>query len=207
MKNQKQICELCSMKSVYYQKDSSGVMHYFCQHHMTTSPKPIEKTMTLVARNKYKELSPLLYIFLIILALSSVRQIAVEINPILFMMDFMGIFFMVFGLLKLVDVKGFVDGFRDYDFIASKWRVYGYSYPFIEIALGALYLLGYMFLWQNILVIFLTSIGIYTAYKSIKDENGVRCVCLGTLFDIPMTWVTFFENTLMLLMVIFMIIM
>ncbi len=197
---QKQKCELCNMESTHSEKDTKGVMHYFCQHH---SLKP----SVVKAKNKYKELLPLLYVFLVILALSSVRQIASGINPMMFMMDFMGIFFIVFGLLKLVDLKGFVDGFQSYDSIASRFRLYGYSYPFIEIALGGLYLLGIMFLWQNILVFILASIGIYTAYKSINQENEVRCVCLGTLFDLPMTWVTLFENALMLLMVIFMIIM
>ena len=197
---QKQKCELCNMESTHSEKDTKGVMHYFCQHH---SLKP----SVVKAKNKYKELLPLLYVFLVILALSSVRQIVSGTNPMMFMMDFMGIFFMVFGLLKLVDLKGFVDGFQSYDSIASRFRLYGYIYPFIEIALGGLYLLGIMFLWQNILVFVLASIGIYTAYKSINQENEIRCVCLGTLFDLPMTWVTFFENALMLLMVIFMIIM
>lgn len=197
---QKQKCELCNMESTHTEKDAHGIIHYFCQHH---SLKP----SVVKAKNKYKELLPLLYVFLVILALSSVRQIASGTNPMMFMMDFMGIFFMVFGLLKLVDLKGFVDGFQSYDSIASRFRLYGYIYPFIEIALGGLYLLGIMFLWQNILVFVLASIGIYTAYKSINQENEIRCVCLGTLFDLPMTWVTLFENALMLLMVIFMIIM
>ena len=197
---QKQQCELCKMESTHSEKDAKGVVHYFCQHH---SLKPEVVTI----KNKYQQLTPLLYVFLVILALSSVRQIVSGVNPMMFMMDFMGIFFMVFGLLKLVDLKGFVDGFQSYDFIASRFRFYGYSYPFIEIVLGGMYLLGIMFLWQNILVFILASIGMYTAYKSINQENEIRCVCLGTLFDLPMTWVTFFENTLMLLMVIFMIIM
>ena len=197
---QKQKCELCNMESTHSEKDVQGVTHFFCQHH---SLKP----SIVKAKNKYQELTPLLYVFLAILALSSIRQIVQGLNPMMFMMDLMGIFFMVFGLLKLVDLKGFVDGFQSYDFIAKRFSVYGYSYPFIEIALGGLYLLGIMFLWQNILVVILTSIGIYTAYKSINQENEIRCVCLGTLFDLPMTWVTFFENALMLLMVIFMIIM
>ena len=197
---QKQKCELCNMESTHTEKDAHGIIHYFCQHH---SLKP----SVVKAKNKYKELLPLLYVFLVILALSSVRQIVSGTNPMMFMMDFMGIFFMVFGLLKLVDLKGFVDGFQSYDSIASRFRLYGYIYPFIEIALGGLYLLGIMFLWQNILVFVLASIGIYTAYKSINQESEIRCVCLGTLFDLPMTWVTFFENALMLLMVIFMIIM
>ncbi len=197
---QKQKCELCNMESTHSEKDAKGVVHYFCEHH---SLKPT----TVTAKNKYQQLTPLLYVFLVIFALSSVRQIFSGVDPMMFMMDFMGVFFMVFGLLKLVDLKGFVDGFQSYDFIASRFRLYGYSYPFIEIAIGALYLLGFMFLWQNILVVVLASIGVYTAYKSINQENEIRCVCLGTLFDLPMTWVTLFENALMLLMVIFMIIM
>ena len=188
------------MESTHSEKDVKGVVHYFCHHH---SLKP----RAVTPKNKYQQLTPLLYVFLVILALSSVRQIATGVNPMMFMMDFMGVFFIVFGLLKLIDLKGFVDGFQAYDLIAKRYRIYGYSYPFIEIGIGALYLLGIMFLWQNILVVILTSIGIYTAYKSINQENEIRCVCLGTLFDLPMTWVTFFENTLMLLMVIFMIIM
>ena len=197
---QKQKCELCNMESTHSEKDAKGVVHYFCQHH---SLKP----EVVTTKNKYQRLTPLLYIFLVILALSSVRQIFSGVDPMMFMMDFMGVFFMVFGLLKLVDLKGFVDGFQSYDFIASRFRLYGYIYPFLEIAIGALYLLGFMFLWQNLLVVVLTSIGIYTAYKSINQENEIRCVCLGTLFDLPMTWITLFENALMLLMVIFMIIM
>ncbi len=197
---QKQKCELCNMESTHSQKDAHGVTHYFCQHH-SLKPKVAK------AKNKYQELTPLLYVFLVILGLSSIRQLASGVNPMMFMMDFMGIFFMVFGFLKLVDLKGFVDGFQAYDFMAKRWRFYGYLYPFIEIGIGGLYLLGIMFLWQNILVVILTSVGMYTAYKSINQENEIRCVCLGTLFDLPMTWVTFFENALMLLMVIFMIIM
>ena len=151
---QKQKCELCNMESTHSEKDTHGVTHYFCHHHSL-------KHGVVKAKNKHHELLPLLYVFLVVLALSSVRQITQGINPMVFMMDFMGIFFMVFGLLKLIDLPGFVDGFQKYDFIAKRWRLYGYLYPFIEIAIGGLYVLGIMFLWQNILVIILTSIGIY----------------------------------------------
>lgn len=185
------------MDSTHLEKGAKEVIYYFCSNHSLAE---------VVAKNKYQQLAPLLYVFLVILVLSLVRQFATGVDLMMFMMDFMGIFFIAFGLLKLVDLRGFVDGFQVYDFIAKRFRLYGYSYPFIEIALGGLYLLGFMFLWQNILVVILTSIGIYTAYKSINQKNEIRCVCLGTVFDLPMTWVTFFENTLMLLMVIFMII-
>jgi hypothetical protein len=39
------------------------------------------------------------------------------------MMDFMGIFFLVFGLFKLLDLQGFVNGFQQYDFFAKKFPI------------------------------------------------------------------------------------
>ena len=75
-------CELCSMESTHFEEDTHGITHYFCQHH---SLKP----SVVKSKNKYKELLPLLYVFLVILALSSVRQIASGLNLMIFMMDFM----------------------------------------------------------------------------------------------------------------------
>lgn len=157
--------------------------------------------------NKYKKLLPLMYVFAFIFALPLIRQDLSGFNSMLYMMDFMGVFFLVFGLFKLIDLNGFVYGFQKYDFIAKRFKAYGYIYPFIEIGLGIMYLLGLMYIFQNILVLFLASIGIYTAYKYIGHADNIECVCLGTVFKLPMTWVTLSENVLMLLMVIFMMLM
>lgn len=178
--------------------------HFFCQHHSLkdlNTPK-----LNKVKESTLKRLAPLFYVFIFIFAFPLIRQISV-INGMLYMMDFMGIFFLVFGLFKLIDLHGFVTGFQQYDFIAKKFKFYGYAYPFIEIGLGILYLIGLMFLWQNILVVILASIGIYTAYKYIGHADQIECVCLGTIFKLPMTWVTLSENVLMLVMVLFMIVM
>ncbi|MFA5132009.1 MAG: MauE/DoxX family redox-associated membrane protein [Candidatus Paceibacterota bacterium] len=188
------------MESTHTEKDEVGVDRFFCDHHSLTLAN--KKNVTT-----FQKLVPLLYVFAVIFFLSSVRQFATGINPFLFMMDFMGIFFIVFGLFKLVDLRGFVEGFKSYDFIAKRYTAYGYAYPFIEIALGVLYILGFMFVWQTLLVLFLSAMGIYTAYIAIKHEDEIPCVCLGTLFDFPMTWVTFTENTIMFLMALFMMVM
>lgn len=210
MQNNKNKCELCSMDSIHSITDAENLTHYFCEHHslenLSSKLDDNKNKKTPVKENKYKKLIPLVYVFLFIFSFPLLRQIS-ELNGMLYMMDFMGVFFLVFGLFKLIDLHGFVNGFQEYDFIAKRFKAYGYVYPFLEIGLGILYLLGLMFLWQNILVLFLAGIGIYTAYKYIDHADEIQCVCLGTIFKLPMTWVTLSENLLMFVMVIFMMLM
>jgi hypothetical protein len=48
----------------------------------------------------------------------------------------MGVFYIIVSLLKLRDINGFVDAFAKYDVISSRYRYYGYVYPFLELVLG-----------------------------------------------------------------------
>jgi hypothetical protein len=153
----------------------------------------------------YRKLIPFFTVFAFILVASFIRQDLNNFNSMPYMMDFMGISFLLFGLFKLYDLQAFAIGFQEYDFIAKKTIYYGYLYPFLEIFLGLMYLFGFMFLWQNVLVLFLSLIGMITAYKYINNKEEIKCLCLGTMFNFPMTWVAFSENLLMFLMVIFML--
>lgn len=193
-------CELCSMDATHNITDINNVTHYFCERHSL-------KDLTLENKSKVKSLKPLLYVFLGITLLSLIRQYFLGINLMLWMMDFMGVFLVTFGLFKLYDLEGFVKGFSSYDIIAKRYKNYGYIFPFLEIILGGIYMLGFMFLWQNILVLIISILGSLSAYNIIIKKEEVHCVCLGTAFNLPMTWVTFLENFLMLTMVTFMILM
>lgn len=51
-----------------------------------------------------------------------------------FIRIFMGVFFLVFGLFKLLDLRGFAMSYIGYDIIAKKVPSYAYVYPFLEIA-------------------------------------------------------------------------
>jgi hypothetical protein len=59
------------------------------------------------------------------------------------MLSFMAGFFLVFAGLKLLDVPGFAKGYATYDLLAARVPAYGYVYPFLELALGLLYLARY----------------------------------------------------------------
>ena len=52
------------------------------------------------------------------------------------MSNIMGTIFIIFGVLKIVNLPKFVEIFSKYDIISQKIPGYAYIYPFIEIALG-----------------------------------------------------------------------
>lgn len=197
MQNQK--CELCNMAATHSILDTKNTTHYFCHHH---SLKNIQ-----VKQSNHQKLLPLFYVFGLIIFLSLIRQFLNGIDFMMWMMDFMGIFFIIFGLFKLYDLSGFVEGFKTYDIIAKKFTVFGYAYPFIEILLGVMYLAGFMFMWQNIVALILAGLSIYSAYIAIRNKEEIQCVCLGTAFNLPMTNVTLIENGVMFVMALFMVLM
>lgn len=113
------------------------------------------------------------------------------------MLAFMGYFFVVFGLLKLIRINGFVEAYRMYDLLARRSRPYAYLYPFLEVGFG----LAYLFAWQvtlvSAVVVPVMLIGALGVYQKLRAGEEVPCACLGTVFTIPMTWVTLGEDVLM----------
>lgn len=184
------------MEGHYRNKDKS-VTTFYCKHHAPSG--------SILEGKVKRDFAPFVFVMGGILLLSLFRQLTNGLDFMMWMMDFMGIFLVTFGLFKLIDLQGFKEGFANYDLIAKRFTEYGYLFPFIEIGLGVIYLAGYMYLWQNIAVLFLSILGCISAYSVIHKKDKIECVCLGTTFTIPMTWVTFTENLVMGLMVSWMI--
>ena len=123
-----------------------------------------------------------------------------------FMPNFMAGFFLVFSFFKLLDLRGFASSYSMYDLLAKKIPAYGFIYPFIELALGAWYLLAYRPMLVNtitLIVMGFSSIGVILAVMS---KQKIRCACLGTGFNLPMTTVTIIEDLLMAAMAAWMLI-
>ena len=116
------------------------------------------------------------------------------------MLDFMGLFFIVFSFFKLLDLKGFPDSFRMYDPLARALPVYGWVYPFIEVALGLMLLMRIQLNFALVCTIVLLGITTVGVTKTLLDKKSIRCACLGTALKLPMTEATFIENTIMLVM-------
>ncbi len=121
------------------------------------------------------------------------------------MLDFMGLFYIVFGFFKMLDITGFAVSFSMYDPVAKKIPIYGKIYPFIETVLGLLFLLRFEIKIALVLTVFILGITTIGVTKTLLSKTSIRCACLGTALKLPMTEATFIENAIMILMAISML--
>ena len=151
--------------------------------------------------SKIKQLKPLF----IIIAYILITSILLNVNnwdSTNAMLDFMGLFYIIFSFFKILDIKGFSLSFRMYDPLAKKISTYGYIYPFIEILLGLMFLTRIevnMALLITIIILGITSIGVT---QTLLNKKTIDCACLGTTLKLPMTEATFIENAIMIIMAI-----
>lgn len=118
---------------------------------------------------------------------------------------FMGGFFLAFSFFKLLDLGGFADAFQSYDVLAKHSRVYGYAYPFIELALGVAYLVGFQPLLTNIATLAVMLLGLIGVSQALLQKRRIQCACLGTVFNLPMSKITFIEDGVMAAMALAML--
>jgi cation transport ATPase len=150
-------------------------------------------------KSKLQQLKPLLLIIFYI-ASASVLLHYKNWSWSEFMLDFMGLFYIVFSFFKMLDLKGFPESFRMYDPLAKRVPFYGKVYPFIETALGLMFLMRFeinIALIITLIVLGITTIGVT---KTLLDKKSIRCACLGTALKLPMTEATFIENAIMIVM-------
>ena len=119
---------------------------------------------------------------------------------------FMGFFFCQFAMLKLFHPHNFAEGFQMYDLVAKKARVYAYLYPLIELALGLAYLSLIAPVLVYICTVLIMAVGAIGVIKALKQGLDVRCACMGTVLDVPLSTVTLTEDLGMGLMALFMLI-
>lgn len=152
-------------------------------------------------KSDLKQLFPLFLIFAyIIMAAILLNNKPWNVNE--FMLDFMGLFYIVFSFFKLLDLKGFPESFKMYDPLAKVVPVYGWIYPFIEVVLGLMFLMRFQIsiaLIITLVVLGITTIGVT---KTLLDKKSIQCACLGTALKLPMTKATFIENSIMIVMAV-----
>lgn len=149
-------------------------------------------------KHKFKYFIPLIVIFIVIILLTVFSGFT--------MSNFMGYFFLIFGLFKVIKWKGFVMAYREYDVLAKMSKLYAYIYPLIEIGLGAAYLSVWNLFYVNIFTLIIMIISAYGVWLKLREKEEIPCACLGTVFKLPMTKVTLFEDLLMAVMSLLMLI-
>lgn len=161
---------------------------------LNSKPKVIHHDDRGLGPITWKSYIPLIVIVAMIAVVSHVAQWGEQFSHTAFILNFMTGFFLVFAGFKLMDLKGFAEGYSTYDLLAQRWFGYGYAYPLIELAFGLLMLAGYhpaWLLWTEFAVMAFSGIGV--AIKLAKGEE-FQCACLGTFLKVPLTYVTMIED-------------
>ncbi len=154
---------------------------------------------TLEEKSKWVQLRPLFLIFAYLFGASILLHVK-SWNTNEVMLDFMGLFYIVFSFFKFLDLKGFPESFAMYDPLAKAVPMYGWLYPFIELGLGLLFLLRIDLPLALIVTVVVLGITTFGVVRTLVDKKHIRCACLGTALKLPMTEATFIENAIMLAM-------
>ena len=161
--------------------------------------KVVQKEEKAIKKNKILDLWPLFLTFTYI-AFGAYFLNFKSPNTNKFMSDFMGLFFLIFSFFKFLDIKGFVSSFKNYDPITKKFSFYGFCYPFLELVLGVMFILKFETQLAALITIVILSVTTYGVAESLLSKKSIRCACLGSVLNLPMTEATIIENIIMLLM-------
>ncbi len=143
---------------------------------------------------------------IVIVSSSLTGALALSYAGLSFMPVFMGLWFLIFGFIKLFDLKGFVQSFSQYDLITKKYPLYGRSFPFIESGLGLCFLAGLTDFLVLIAAILLSAITLAGVILKLKSGEKADCACVGSTVSVPLGLVAVLENGLMILMALLMLI-
>ncbi len=122
------------------------------------------------------------------------------INWLNWMNQFMAGFFLVFSAFKFLDIRGFSEGYATYDLLARHWHAYGYFYPFLELALGILYLTRWLPIATQFATIIIMGFSALGVINSLLKKQKIQCACLGTVLKIPLSSITLIEDLLMVVL-------
>ena len=125
-----------------------------------------------------------------------------KINWADWMNQFMAGFFLVFSAFKFLNLKGFAEGYASYDWLARKWHFYGFIYPFLELGLGILYLGMWFPRITAVITIIIMGFSSLGVIESLLKKQKLRCACLGTLLNVPLSSITLIEDLTMVVLAV-----
>lgn len=174
--------------------------YFFCSNNCkTTFLKKDNKSTPWYQSQTFSKIFP--WVLGAILIIGSITSIYYN-----FMLQYMGTFFIIFSLAKLLDVKGFAVAFKQYDLFAKYIPFYAPAYPFIELLIGILFLFSLYINVIAVITIIIMGVGSIGILKNLLSKNKVQCACLGTKIKVPLTKVTLLEDIIMVIMAIMLLV-
>jgi copper chaperone CopZ len=149
---------------------------------------------------------PILLVFAYITGITLLIQMSrSSFDSMEWMRHFMAGFFLVFSFFKLLNVSAFADSYAMYDIVAKRFKGWGYIYACLELLLGIAYLIDFNPLLVNVVTAVVMTISIIGVLQSVMNKQKIKCACLGSVFNLPMSTITIIEDGLMIGMSVYMI--
>ena len=120
----------------------------------------------------------------------------------------LGLLFVISGIVKLPDLNGFFIIVVQYGVLKGKLaKAFAYSFPFVEIIVGLMLLIGYIpLLFSGLVLILLlisTSGVIYAMYQKKKMDN---CGCYGVAMKVPIGPKKILENSIWIILAVYLLV-
>ncbi|MEM9436950.1 MAG: MauE/DoxX family redox-associated membrane protein [Pseudomonadota bacterium] len=135
-----------------------------------------------------------------LVGVSVAAAVALAAQGMAWMPAFMGVFLIIFALLKIFDLKGFRRGFKMYDLLARRVPNYALVYPFIELGLGLAYLSGLAPILTQAVTIVVFGFGTLGVLSALQRGLDIDCPCMGSILSVPLSTVTLTEDLSMVAM-------
>lgn len=110
------------------------------------------------------------------------------------MTSFMGTFLVIFSMFKFFDLKGFARGFARYDLAAKNFEIYGFLYPFLELGLGLALLANWNLKVTCTMLAILMFFGAAGVLRALGSGAQLKCACLGSTLNVPLSTVALVED-------------
>lgn len=140
-----------------------------------------------------------------LVGVSVLAALALAAQGMAWMPAFMGVFLIIFALLKIFDLRGFRRGFKMYDLLARRVPEYALVYPFIELGLGLAYLSGFSPVLTQVVTIIVFGFGTLGVLSALRRGLDIDCPCMGSILSVPLSTVTLTEDLSMVAMAAFML--
>ena len=143
---------------------------------------------------------PIWIIYGLIFTTTTIATLANDLGLEAWMTLSMGAIALIFALFKLFNIAAFARDFANYDMVAKRVPAYGQAYPFIEAFLGILFISGLLIPLALIASILVFGLGLVGVWSALLRGEKMQCACVGKMIDLPLSRVALFENGLMVLM-------
>lgn len=120
--------------------------------------------------------------------------------------DFIAVFLIMSAAYKIFRLEIFSVIYKSYDVVARKWPAWSYIFPFVELGLGADYLLSNGSVELYLLTVLITAISIFSFTQQPYHKSHVQYACLDRTIQLPLATISFVESLMLLAMAIIMLV-